>query len=175
MRSSIRTALAVLLLVASIAAPASGQDSATSSEDDEYAEEEKAFLIVRKAPLEDDVVVGSNLTVVIDIHNAGSRCAAHVITERCLSFKAAARTASPQATYGLFKMHVARPAAASLQCRVLPSLVRGHSHNHLGPCGLPARLKPMRVRQVGACYLAPPPGVHNASKLPTWSLVWGGR
>lgn len=77
MRSSIRTALAVLLLVASIAAPACGQDSATSSEDDEYAEEEKAFLIVRKAPLEDGVVVGSNLTVVIDIHNAGSRCAAH--------------------------------------------------------------------------------------------------
>jgi len=75
MRSSIRTALAVLLLVASIAAPACGQDSATSSEDDEYAEEEKAFLIVRKAPLEDDVVVGSNLTVVIDIHNAGSSSA----------------------------------------------------------------------------------------------------
>lgn len=72
-RSRVSIAFAALLLCASVIAPVRAQDS-TSSEDEEYADEEKAFLIVRKAPLEDDVVVGSNLTVVIDIHNAGSRC-----------------------------------------------------------------------------------------------------
>ena len=107
MRSSIRTALAVLLLIGSIAAPACGQDSATSSEDDEYADEEKAFLIVRKAPLEDDVVVGSNLTVVIDIHNAGSRCATHDAYAHCALMDAAAGIASCQLSCGPSKVYVA--------------------------------------------------------------------
>ena len=125
MRSSIRTALAVLLLIGSIAAPAYGQDSATSSEDDEYADEEKAFLIVRKAPLEDDVVVGSNLTVVIDIHNAGSRCAAHGGHGYRASVHAAARIASCQLSCGLSKLYVAHAAPGLLPCRVLPCVAVG--------------------------------------------------
>ena len=135
MRSSIRTALAVLLLIGSIAAPACGQDSATSSEDDEYADEEKAFLIVRKAPLEDDVVVGSNLTVVIDIHNAGSRCAARGGHRYCASVHAAARIASCQLSRDLSNMHFAHAVAATLPCQVLPCVavgVRIATWSHVG-------------------------------------------
>ena len=64
---------ALLLLFALIAAPAFSQDSATAVEEDEYAEEEKGFLIVRKQGLQQDTVVGSNLTVLIEIYNAGQR------------------------------------------------------------------------------------------------------
>lgn len=67
-------AFAALLLIASATAPASGQDSALS-EDNEVIEEEKGFLIVRKSAIPPEPVVGSNLTILIEIHNAGSRCA----------------------------------------------------------------------------------------------------
>jgi Translocon-associated protein beta (TRAPB) len=119
MRASIRTAFTVLLLFASIAVPACAQDSTSSSEDDEYADEEKAFLIVRKAPLEDDVVVGSNLTVVIDIHNAGSRYASNDSVSRP-HILAAMTTAENAPTDHLACLkclaHVRRP---HLQCRLL--------------------------------------------------------
>lgn len=66
-------AFAALLLIASATAPAFGQDSALS-EDNEVIEEEKGFLLVRKSAIPPQSVVGSNLTIVIEIHNAGSRC-----------------------------------------------------------------------------------------------------
>lgn len=66
-------AIAALLLIASIAVPAFGEDAALSEDDSEFAEEEKAFLIVRKTAVPKESVVGSNLTVVIEVHNAGTR------------------------------------------------------------------------------------------------------
>lgn len=122
----ISTAFAALLLFASIAAPACGQDSATSSDDDEYADEEKAFLIVRKAPLEEDVVVGSNLTVVIDIHNAGSRCAA------LCGLHAAICTRRTLGNVHSSHMHMRLPRTNKALCGVLPyartCLALAHTH-----------------------------------------------
>lgn len=66
-------AIAALLLIASTAVPAFGEDAALSEDDSEFAEEEKAFLIVRKTAVPKESVVGSNLTVVIEVHNAGTR------------------------------------------------------------------------------------------------------
>jgi hypothetical protein len=65
--------VATLLLIACATPLAHGQDAALS-EDNEVIEEEKGFLIVRKHAVPSQSVVGSNLTVVIEIYNAGSRC-----------------------------------------------------------------------------------------------------
>lgn len=66
--------VATLLLIASATPPTLGQDSALS-QDNEVIEEEKGFLIVRKSAIPAQSVVGSNLTIVIEIHNAGSSSA----------------------------------------------------------------------------------------------------
>lgn len=65
--------VAALLVIASTAVPALGEDAALSEDDSEHLEEEKAFLIVRKSATPKETVVGSNMTVVIEVHNAGSR------------------------------------------------------------------------------------------------------
>lgn len=64
--------LGVLLVAALVMAPAY---CAEDGEDDEYADEEKALLIARKSITGIDVVLGGNLTVVVEIYNAGTRCA----------------------------------------------------------------------------------------------------
>ncbi len=66
-------AIAALLVIAATAVPALGEDAALSEDDSEHLEEEKAFLIVRKSATPKETVVGSNMTVVIEVHNAGSR------------------------------------------------------------------------------------------------------
>lgn len=43
-------------------------------EDDEYADSERGFLIVRKFVKDEIVIQGRNVTVTVDIYNAGSRC-----------------------------------------------------------------------------------------------------
>ena len=65
-----RLMLSVLFVAALVMAPAYCADE---GEDDEYADEEKALLIARKSITSSDVVLGGNLTVVIEIYNAGTR------------------------------------------------------------------------------------------------------
>ena len=60
-------------MIASAAVPALGEDAALSEDDSDHLDEEKAFLIVRKSATPKETVVGSNMTVVIEVHNAGAR------------------------------------------------------------------------------------------------------
>lgn len=63
--------LAALLLAACISTAFCEDDI----EDVEDIEEEKAFLVTRKSIADKELVVGKNLTVQIEVHNAGTRCA----------------------------------------------------------------------------------------------------
>lgn len=49
------------------------QDEEVEIEDVEDVEEEKAFLLTRKSIVEKEVVVGRNITVQIEVYNAGTR------------------------------------------------------------------------------------------------------
>lgn len=84
-----RLMLGVLLVAALVMAPAY---CAEDGEDDEYADEEKALLIARKSITGSDVVLGGNLTVVIEIYNAGTRCEMQNTPEYCAAFATPAIT-----------------------------------------------------------------------------------
>lgn len=61
-----------LLFVAALVVAPSFCRAAEEAED--YADEDKAALIARKSITGSNVLVGGNLTVTIDIYNAGTRC-----------------------------------------------------------------------------------------------------
>ena len=72
MRKQTATVLSALLL-ASYLIGGCCQDEDPEIEDEEDFVEEKAFLLTRKSIVDKDIVVGKNLTVQIEIHNAGTR------------------------------------------------------------------------------------------------------
>ena len=67
--------LAALLLTASITG---GQDVEDDLADEEEEDREdvvsRAFLILRKSIKEKELVVGHNVTVVVEVYNSGDRC-----------------------------------------------------------------------------------------------------
>lgn len=77
-RVGVLTAFAALLLATSLlVAPALSQEDAVEDEDD-YEDEERAFLLVKKAVVEEVVVQGRNFTVKLDLYNAGTNSAKNV-------------------------------------------------------------------------------------------------
>ncbi|KAK9814382.1 hypothetical protein WJX72_004905 [[Myrmecia] bisecta] len=70
--------LAVLLLLASASKTFADEEVDVEVEDDEYADEERAFLLVRKFIDAKDVVQNSNVSVVIELYNAGKSAATDV-------------------------------------------------------------------------------------------------
>lgn len=61
----------LLLLASPVCVRSDGEDSA---DDDEYGSDERALLVVRKSVSSELAVQGRNVTVSIDIYNAGTRC-----------------------------------------------------------------------------------------------------
>ena len=59
-----------LVLTASLASAAKKADSEVS--DDDYVDEERAHIVVRKFVKEEHLVLGRNLTVQIELYNAGN-------------------------------------------------------------------------------------------------------
>jgi hypothetical protein len=65
-----------LVLTAAAVRPAAADDEAeasTEAEDDDYADAERAHLIVRKWFKEERAVQGRNLTVHLEVYNAGTQ------------------------------------------------------------------------------------------------------
>jgi len=77
-RSAYWAALAALLLATScLVAPALSQEDegVDVEEDDDYEDEYRAFLLVKKAVVEEVVVQGRNFTVKLDFYNTGTNTA----------------------------------------------------------------------------------------------------
>jgi hypothetical protein len=73
-RTAVLAALAALLLCASfLAAPVRAEGDVVDEEDD-YEDEERAFLLVKKSVVEENVVQGQNFTVRLDLFNVGTTC-----------------------------------------------------------------------------------------------------
>jgi len=66
-----------LVLTAASLRVVAAEDGEDADVEDEYAGEERAHLVVRKwlnLKAEEHVVQGRNLTVIVELHNAGIRC-----------------------------------------------------------------------------------------------------
>jgi len=68
-------------------------------EDDEYADTERAHLIVRKSVAEELLVQGRNVTITVDIFNAGNSAASDVKLEDTLPQTAQILSGSPSTTF----------------------------------------------------------------------------
>mmetsp|Transcript_35736 Transcript_35736/g.63731 ORF Transcript_35736/g.63731 Transcript_35736/m.63731 type:complete len:230 (-) Transcript_35736:247-936(-) len=80
-RTAVLAALAALLLCASfLAAPVRAEGDVVDEEDD-YEDEERAFLLVKKSVVEENVVQGQNFTVRLDLFNVGTTSALKVKIE----------------------------------------------------------------------------------------------
>lgn len=72
MRSPLLFACVALLLSSTLIAVRCQEDE-VEIDDIEDIEEEKAFLLTRKSIVDEEIVVGRNTTVQIEINNAGTR------------------------------------------------------------------------------------------------------
>jgi hypothetical protein len=72
-----------LLACAVLVNAAEEKKAAEEADDDDYAEEERAHLVIRKWIKEAQVVQGRNLTIHLEVFNAGSRCVLLAVTVLC--------------------------------------------------------------------------------------------
>jgi Translocon-associated protein beta (TRAPB) len=70
---------AALVALVLLAASGRADEDDITVTDDEDEEEQMAFLIARKFLSNKELVVGKNVTVVVELFNAGSRCATHLL------------------------------------------------------------------------------------------------
>ena len=66
-----RLLFSALFLTALVVAPSFCR---ADEDTEDYADDDKAALIARKSITGSDVLVGGNLTVTVEIYNAGTRC-----------------------------------------------------------------------------------------------------
>lgn len=69
----ISAVVAFALSATSLVSPCLGEEHVVTDEDD-YEDETRAFLLVKKALVEEVVVQGRNFTVKLDLFNAGEKC-----------------------------------------------------------------------------------------------------